>query len=357
MLGTIAGLLVGTSLTSGLLIAGVGLAAPFFLKEGLKNDPNNPGKLSLFTEIEQGRSKLIMRGGRVDDVLHGEMTSPSYSGIGFWDWYKDLCWRVTGYHVVVPFFQKVYTYNLPRYRVRDEKGRKVFLPVSEGQEGYRSDHFRTQPTTWYFDFAGVDVERMSFDVTGSVQYYIDRGKVREAAFQADAWNVLLDQALNSVIRGYVRDLLVDDVLGRTSKDIWDDSKDSSKKSSTRMQGSLLTRLLKYELKGLNLKLADLGIIILKVDLNDFSFSEGSDPQTIKRLQEAVVKKQEARGRSLEGQGEAERISKVNKALAEQPELAQMQLDTDAFVRAAEKGSVLDALLAALTKSQLKGKDK
>jgi regulator of protease activity HflC (stomatin/prohibitin superfamily) len=357
MIGTIAGMLVGTALTSGVLIGSVGLAAPFFLKEQLKNDPDKPEKLALFTEIEQGRSKLIMRGGRVDDILHGEMDSPSYSGIGFWDWYKDLCWRVTGYHVVVPFFQKVYTYNLPRYRVRDEKGRKVFLPVSEGQEGYRSDHFRTQPTTWNFDFAGVDVERISFDVTGSVQYFIDKEKIRVAAFQADAWNILLDQALNSVIRGYVRGLLVDDILGRTSKDIWDDTRDTTKKASGAMQDDLLQQLKAYVLKlpGGDLTLADLGIVVLKVDLNDFGFSEGSDPQTIKRLQEAVVKKQEARGRSLEGQGEAERISKVNKALAENPDLAALQLETDALVRASKEGSILDALLTALTKNQLKGK--
>lgn len=327
------------------------LIAPLF-KEQLTNDPQYPQKGALFTIVEPSRAKLIMRGGNVVNVVRGDRHKETFpptladSANVLWWFYKLYVYHFFGMHVIgIPTIQYIHTYKLPRYRMREENGKKIFTPVEPYDAGYRTDHIRNDLTTWYFQFAGAEIGTVSFTIQGSVQIQVNPGREPEALFETDAWNVLLDQALNSVIRGVVRsEVTIDQVIGIVARKIWDDEPDPGRAIYGQVQQKILDALLLYKILGQTLKEV-IGLEIVRVDIIDFI--PELTPEELASLRAPALKRQIARGRALEGQGEAAYL----KEIGEYKDLSGATIWADAMKKSAAAGQ-MDALAAALLKKML-----
>ncbi len=327
------------------------LLAPFF-KGKLMNHPRYPGKFALFTKVEPNHAKIRMRGGRAISIIRGvhENVPVTWSSNILWSLYQRYVYWLIGMHVIgIPLIQTIYTYKLPRYRTVEIDGKKEFRVVEEGDNGFRTDHVRNELTTWYFQFSGAEVDTVPVTVKGSVQIRIREGRENDALFKTDSWNVLLDQALNGVIRSVIRtEITLDQLIGAVDRDIWkDNEKDRDNETYESVRNLIQKRLLEYEIKGE--LLADLiGLEIARVDIIDFS--PDLTPERLAELSAPALERQAARARAIAGQGEAEYQSKVLQAISENenPELAIENLKAEAFVKAAKAGS-LDALAAGLLK--------
>ena len=119
-------------------LAALGLVSVLY-KDRFAHDPNRPKKLAWMVKVSQNRSVVINRGGRPTHVLRGDEGPASSSALfGLWMVYKIYVMKVTGYHVYFPFFTEPTIYDLPRYNVREEGGKKVFDVVNENSAGYRA---------------------------------------------------------------------------------------------------------------------------------------------------------------------------------------------------------------------------
>lgn len=262
---------------------------------------------------------------------------------------------MTQLHVYVPFFTEPKTYDLPRYRVVEKGGKKDYVPVEQGSKGYRSNHIRTAPFTWHFEFAGAEIQTVPFTIKGSCQVLIKRDRIEEALYKTESWNVLLDQALNSVTRAVVRGgITIDMVLGSIKKSIWDDEEADAEELIKDalyqvVAKAIFTRVLEYHFENADggdfadATLASLGIIILRIDITDFE-DEMTDAERVD-LRSAVIGRQKGRARDLVGQGIAQEQKHMLEVL-ENHDLAEAILSNRALVDAAKEGK-LDALLAAL----------
>lgn len=372
ILAGVSGLAAGTSLFA--------LSTVLF-KNALKHDPDNPSKIAWFIEVQKNRSVVIQRGGRPTHVLRGDETP--VGGWSPWRWYKQYVMKVTGFHVYFPFFTGPTVYDLPHYRVYEEGGKKVFNVVKAGEKGYRSNHVRTEKTTWYFEFSGAEIEKVRFTIKGSVQIRITKGKEVDALYATDSWNVLLDQALNSVIRGVVRrDLTLDMVIGGVENSLWDQPQNVHNPYGF-VATAITQQLELYEIDKQTLK--QIGIEILKVDIIDFEDSLTDDERA--QLRKATVAKEDARAIELKSHAEAAAIK--NRATADayrikttgeaeaaaikakgeataaaqemqaevhknSPELAHAIIHADALRAFANSGgSIIDAVAATFVKNQEK----
>jgi len=381
---------IGALLGTTILVGALPYLAPIFLQEPLKNDPDWERKPAVFVEVQKGRSKLIIRGGKSSalTVIRGNDDKP-YILPDDPEWlksYKQYVWDKAGLHVINPFLDRVYSYGLTRYEVENgqgkDAGRKIFDPVVD-----RSDHVRTDPVTWYMNFAGVETETVAITVKASAQIRIVPGMEEQALFGTDAWHVLLDQATNRIARGVCRSsATIDKIIGRVGSDISKTKRSSSRdynkinqaildgvrnytieKSVTNVDGKVVLNADGTEQKEV-LKLIDFGIDVMSFDIIDFE--PELTPEELKDLRSAAIAMQTARAAVLKAQGDAEAArlkgvadaevrrligaadaeakQKIAEALALNPEMADAQLTADALVAMTKDGK-LDAALAAVIK--------
>jgi len=348
----------------GTAIAGIIVAIVLFLlispllKEQLLHDPNDPKKLGMFVQVGTGRAVAIDWGGNYADHIDGDDKGPKESTalFGLWMLYKQYVWRQLQLHVYVPFFTEPKTYDLPRYDVIEKDGKRVYEVVGKDNPRYRSNHVRTAPFTWSFEFAGTDIQTVPYTIKGSAQVVIDKTKVKEVLYLTESWNVLLDQALNSVTRSVVRaKVTIDMVIGAVEKNLWTDDAPSEKNTDgvTSLVAELVYQgLMKYRFDDqiggefAGKKLADLGIKILKIDITDFE-DELTEVERLD-LRSSVLGRQKGRARDLQGQGiakEQEHMAAVLQSL--DPDLRESILKNRAFVDAVNKGGSAETLIAAL----------
>lgn len=345
-------------------LAGVVLAIVIFLavspllKDKLLHNPDHPEKLGMFLQVGTGRSIGIDFGGNYYYDINGDQNGPVSSSalLGLWMLYKQYIWNILHLHVYVPFFTEPKSYNLPRYNVKEKDGKRIYEVVGENDPGYRSNHVRTAPFTWNFEFAGVDIQTVPYEVTGSAQVMIDKTKVREALYLTESWNVLLDQALNSVTRSVVRSkVTIDMVIGVIEKDLWSDSKSEKEIEedfTVQVADLIYKEMMNYKFdetiggEFAGKKLSDLGIIILRIDITDFE-DELTEAERIE-LRSSVLGRQKGRARDLVGQGVANEQKHISNVLAElKPELSDSILKNRALVDAVSKGGSVETLLTAL----------
>ena len=310
-------------------------------------------KVSLFIQVDKGRASVIEMGGRPIRVIQGgEIPSFTLAFVGLWWTYQLIVYKTIGLYVFIPFFTNPKIYPLPRYKAEEGEGHKVYRAIKDTDPNYWSDHVRTAITTWILHFKGVDVQKVSFTVDGSIQYHIDRDKVEESLYLTDAWNVLLDQVSNTLIRGILRkEMTLDELLGSLPQELWQ----SQEVPETDTLGEKLSQAVKKALDDYNFTyegkvyyLRDLGIIILKVDFTDFK-DELTDDQRAQLLA-GVFGREEGRGISLRGQGVAEGQQKQLAAVEGAGKLAPEVIKADALVRASGAG-ILNAAVAAFIQKQ------
>ncbi len=368
------------------VIAGVVIFAllSVFYKDWFAHDPNKPYKLAWLVKVPKARSVVIHRGGRPTHVLRGDEGPVSSKALfGLWMVYKRYVMAVTGYHVYVPYFFGPTVYALPRYEVREKDGKKEFYVIDEESPRYWSNHVRTELTTWYFEFAGAEIQKIPFTVKGSVQIRIIKGREIDALYKTDSWNVLLDQALNATIRSVVRkDMTLDMVLGGVQNQLWKHAQnraDAYEFASARIKEQLDA----YSIERITLE--DLGIEVKKVDIIDFE--DELSPEEKPQLRLAVLQQEAAKGLELTGRAEAANIERKGRAQAkvialqgdaeakairargaadaeaqrklveahkDHPKLASDIIQADALRAFAQKeGGLLDAVLAAFLKKERK----
>lgn len=339
------------------ILIGVFLASLGFIlqKEKLTFKAFEPTKVSLFIQVDKGRAAVIEMGGRPIRVIQGgQMPSFTLTAVGLWWAYQLIVYKTIGLYVFIPFFTNPKTYPLPRYEMEEGDGHKVYRAIKAADPNFRSDHVRTAITTWGFHLKGVDVQKVPFTVDGSVQYHIDRNKVEESLYLTDAWNVLLDQAINTLVRSILRkQITLDELLGSLPKDIWE----TDEVVETDTLGEKLAQIVKvalddykFEFEGKDYHLRDLGIIVLKVDFTDFK--DELEPAQRAQLLAGVLGREEGRGLSLKGQGVGESQQKQLAAVEGAGKLGPQVIAADALVRASGAGN-LNALLAALIQNQMK----
>lgn len=335
------------------------LAISPLLKNKLMHDPNK-NRLGLFVEVGTGRAIAIDYGGNYYYAIRGgnsvENEGPVESDafFGLWMLYKQYIWWTLQLHVYVPFFTVPKTYNLPRYDVIERGGKRVYEVIDKDSKRYRSNHVRTAPFTWNFEYAGAEIQTVPFVIKGSAQVRIDETRIIEAMYLTQSWNVLLDQALNSTIRSVVRsEITLDMVIGSISQDIWD-KEVPDEKAGRLIAKLIIQRLHEYEFEEVRgddaferKKLADLGLIIFKVDITDFEY-DGLSESEMTSLRAAVLGRQAGRATDQEGQGTAAAQRKIVEALKDNPDMAKLISGNEALVRAAEAGHI-DALLTTLIK--------
>lgn len=359
-------------------IAGVPAGVTIFLlvspllKERLLHDPDSPDKLGMFVEVGTGRSVAIDYGNSFYVAIDGDQNGPypidsetSSLLSRLWMLYRSYIWWATKLHVYVPFFTEPKTYDLfPRYKPVTIDGKRDYVPVEKSDSGYRSNHVRTSPFTWIFKYTGIDLQTIPFTVVGSVQVLIDKTKVKEALYVAESWNILLDQAIYSVIRAIVLSKLnIDMVLGTVSKELWANQSNASETEAyTDMVAKLIFEgLMEYRFKkpivvdGEEIaepSLADLGIKGLRVDITDFKDELTEDERA--KLRSPVLGRQEGRARDLNAQGIAQEQRHMADVLKElDPDLRESILSNRALVDAVSKGGTIETLLTSLTKKFLK----
>lgn len=335
------------------------LIAPLALKDELKNDPNLPKKLALFTEVEPGRAKIKMRGGRAVGVIRGRQEEDKdkleWSHNLLWALYQRYVYRIAGLFVIgVPYFQTIYTYALPHYRVSEEGGKKKYVKVHPNEEGYRSDHLRNELSTWYFMFSGAEVDTIPMTVQGSLQIRIAEGRECDAVFKSDSWNILLEQATTSVFRGIMRSKIsLDQIIGKVDRDIWKDSPQTETYETVR-------KLAWEALKSYTIQTTEgektleelVGLIIARVDIIDFA--PDLEGEELAKLSAPAFSRQSSRARAIAGQGEAEYQEKVLTSVDKFKDLSKDGIWADALVKASKEGS-LDALAAGLLKNVVQKK--
>ncbi len=356
MLAVIGGLLLGMVLL-GFATLGVLAVLPLF-KAQLLDNPNDPNRIALFTAPEPGWSIIIMRESRIEHIIHGKEKDEKTIEIGetfqngFLKAYDKYAFLFGLRLVGIPGIHQVRSYDLPRSRRVEVGGKLEYQAVTKEDPSRRSNHFRTQLTPWFNEFKGVDIEGIPFDVKCATNYRLDKGMIPEVAFGVESWNTLLDQALNSVARGTLREKIsLDDAIGGISQDIWKENVGNATQTDDVVQNIILDRLLSYRLKvkgkSEGKTLAQMGIIIEGFEILDFA-PEELTPEELVKLRSPALARRTAQARVMEGKAEAEFQDQVLAVLAKHPELAAINVNAEAFVKAAKAGT-LDALAAGLLK--------
>ncbi len=344
------------------------LLAPLY-KEQLKHDPNEDNAVRTLIEVEPGRHSVIMQGGRPrhiieggmigkksisgDEEVTGDVPEASESWFLSWYWWQWYMYKTTGYHAYFPFFTKPYTYELPRYALQDdaESGERKYVFKRD-----RSNHVRVETTTWYFEYRGVEVQKVPFTVRGSVQFRIVPGCVKMALFGVDSWNILLDQALNGAIRNFLRGkVTLDDILGVTPAELW------AKKETPDIDFNAIAHGIRNQLDAYQIdikgtddstprNLLQLGINIQRVEIVDFSDELPKEERA--RFFAAVIGREEGRAIHLRGQGTAKAEAELLAAHKDGGEVSETIIKSRALVDAAKGSDILAALAAGFARKQI-----
>ncbi len=331
--------------------------APFF-KSLLLNDPDNPNKLALFTAPEPGRSSIIMRGNRIEHPVHGKeygegLTEAEQFKNKYLRAYDAYVFKFFGIRLIgVPGIHSVPSKILPRYKKVEVGVRYEYLPVQPTDKGYRTDHLRTQVSTWLSVFPSIDIEGIPFTVVCGTNVRCDKSKIPTLWFGTEAWNVLLDQALYSVARGTIlEEATLDDAVGGVSRDVWKEhigNETLPERGSRSIIQKIFDALMAYKLKRGD-TLAVLGIEIESFEIIDY-IPELTKEELVQFHAPAIARRL-AQARELEGKGDRKYHEEVLAGLATQKDIATAQVNAEAFVKAT-KGGQIDSLLTALTKKIL-----
>ena len=317
-------------------------------KQWLIDDPNNPHKVALFANPIPGVTHVKMRNGRVIGYIRGG-EKPQYGFIlNPWSWYQWYCYQFGLYLIGIPLLQTLYNYELPRLIthpvIENGKKRDVFDPFTD-----RSNHVRTKMFTFRFVVSGAEVETVPVRVEGSVQARITPRGEYKALFETDQWNVLLTQAVNSVIPGLVKSgVSLNDIIGSVTKGLWDapvGGTDTNKNVSEAIFRAILAY--KVEIDGKPQTLKEIASIeVLSTDITNFIL-EISDEEE-REIRAGVVGRQKGRGIDLAGQGNAAAQKASLDVIKDAGDAGLEVARNRAFVQAAEAGTV-DAILAGLMK--------
>jgi len=352
IIGSVLGLILFVAMAIFALLATLAVL-PLF-KKVLMQDPNVKGLIAVFTAPKPGQASIIMRGGRVEHDIHGDTKNIAEGNDKtFGNWflraYDKYSFMFGIRFIGIPGIHSVYTQDLPRYRKIEEGGKLTYVAVKTDDPSRRTDHFRTQLTPWFNEFGSVDIEGVPFDVKCATNYRLDPKKINEVAFGIESWNVLLDQTLNAVVRSTIREFVsIDEAIGKISTDIFIDNIGTRASREKEVQGAILKRLLSYRLKDGGVTLTEMGIIIEGFEILDFAPESLTEAELIK-LRSPALARRAAQGRVMEGKAEAAYQAEILEVLSKHPELAKVNVNAEAFVRAAKAGT-LDALAAALLKN-------
>lgn len=330
------------------------LILPLF-RSIFENNPNEPERPAIFTEVLPEREKLVMRGGRpVRSLIGGDNGAPArhnprtnHDDFLPWFWYRQYVYNAFGLHCTgFPPFQEVYRYRLPRRKFQ-RVDNVITLPEVEDW----SDHVRYGHTTWYFQLDGCEVEGVPFAVQGSVVFNIIEGEIEKALFKTDAWNVALDQAI-ATLRGVIRaELHLDRLIGRVFESIWEiqQQDDQHREVYGMIERRFHEVLTTYQMERGDIQSTlknRVAVKVTQVNIIDF-IPQVTDEQKAELMAPALAR-QAARGRALAGAGEARYQEQVLAAAEKFRDLARENVWAEAIVKAS-KGGALDALLAALLK--------
>jgi hypothetical protein len=367
-------LIVAGGLMGFLLGPVVILAISPLYKEQLKHNPNSK-RIGLFIEVQQGRSVVIVKGGKPLYVVEGGRHAPERKEAKFllWYWYQSYIFYMTGLHAYVPFFTVPHVYGVPRWTL-NRHGVQGYKLIGEGDDGFWSNHVRTEPTTWHFVFTGVDIQKVSFTIKGSAVIRIVPDMEIDALFDIDSWSELLNQALESTIRNYMRaNVSLDTILGSVSKELWAESEKSMHMDDIAQKIKDLLREFKVSNHGLkkakegedveldekgevkrvfdlesSRKLIEFGIDIQRVDLRDFECESEAERA---KFTAAATGREEGRRRSLEGQGIAEAEEKLL-GVHDGSEASLEIIKQRGFVDAVRGSNVIDTAIGAFAKKQI-----
>jgi len=342
------------------IIFGFLLASPL-LKKHLLFNPDFPNRLKLFVEVGNNREVAIMKGGNFDYYINDthKKPIPSFAFFGLWWLFKMYIWITIKVHVYPTFFKEPNSYDLhPRMKLKTIDGKKRFVPIQEGEKGYRSHHVRTGPFTWLFEITGCDVQGIPFTFRGSSQVYIQRGMSETALFLTESWNLLLDQAITSTVQRLAKDTIsLSMVIGSISQELWDDGRNETSGTNANISQSIFKELMDYEFEApaieeggpdRKLKLAGFGIQVKKVDLYDME-PEITPAETV-QMRSPIISQRMGRAADLTGQGEAKALASIANVIALIPEEHRAEfIKSRAFVDAVKAGGVEVTLMTALVK--------
>jgi hypothetical protein len=325
-------------------------------KEWLIDDPNKEHKLALFANPEPGETNVKMRNGRVMGFIRGGET-PEYGVFLYpWTWDQFYCYQFGLYLIGIPGLQTLYSYWLPRLISHEEIEAGVKHEVFE-QKKDKSNHVRTRMFTFYFVVSGAEIETVPVRVEGSLQARITPGGEYKALFNTQEWNVLLTQAVNSVIPGILKSTVtLSDIIGSIPQNLWGtpaSTLDVNKDVSNTIFEALLAYTVKIGTERYTLKQIA-SIEPMSVDVTNF-IPEISDEE-LRQLRSPIIGRQQGRARDLEGQGVAAAQKASVEVIQEAGPTGLAVLEADAFVRASEAGKV-DALLAGLVNKFMPTKPK
>lgn len=363
-----------TAVLAGVVMAPVAMliAAPLFFKEQFKHDParksdsERPEKIGMFIEVQQGRSAVIVKGGKPLYVIEGGKHEPEEDEAVLYVWYlfQKYCFNLTGYHAYIPYFHKPHVYGVPHYAL-NRHNIPGYQLIGEGDAGYWSNHVRTEPTTWHFVFTGVDIQKVQFTIKGSALIRIVPGMEIPALFDIDSWSELLNQALESTIRNYMRAMVsLDEILGRVSQNLWDESSEAT--HMDKIAKEIKDNLRDYKVTNRSLKevppeggkpsfdasstkkLIEFGIDIQRLDLRDFDCESAEERA---KFAAAAIGREEGRRKSLEGQGIAEAEEKLL-AVHDGGEASLAIIKNRGFVDAVKGSNVVETVLGALARKNM-----
>ncbi len=335
------------------------IVSPIF-KDVLLHNPDYPGRIGMYVKVGTSRNVSIDFGNTFYYSIDGDDYERRPVPAHFLPWYlyKQYIMLTTRYHVYLPFLTEPKSYDLtPRRRLAsDDGGKVVYELIREGDKGFRSNHVRTAPTTWLFRYGGAEIEKLPFAIQGSLQISINKNKVRDALYLTESWNVLLNQALNSVIVAVVRtEINIDMVLGKISQNLWDEP---PKKSNLYgfVAKLIYEALMDYHFSDkagdehAGKTLADLAITIYRVDITDID--DELSPQERTGLRASTLGREQGRARHLNDQGIALGQESMLEVLKDNTDLAKDLLKSRAYVDALEKANTLEALFASLIQKNL-----
>lgn len=348
----VSGLPVFGAVLLGLLIALIiaALATPLYI--GLLVNQQQPGKKSgfhLFTYIEHGQAKIVVRGERVvrmimDSSSHRFKREGGVRSAAHWEieesedgenpltgihpfimpWAKYV-FRITGavFTGIYPF-QRVREYQLERTKISRKEDNVADTENSAGGTSSEtesnlilkiktdiSDHYRTRVFLYPIHVVGAETkDKIPLEVIGVIKAHTTNPYL--SGFGIDEWDQLLVNLSTDAINTTTRTLSVDDVLTAENAD---DAKRVSKAVTAITDD---TRVGGIEIDGF--------------DTNDIK--PILSPENLSKLQAEALAKQVGKATVIDGKSRAEAQNAINKVMKKGGPEAVQTMQNEALVNAA-----------------------
>ncbi len=355
ILGTLTGLFI--------IVALIGLAAPLYIGMGLLvNKPNqdekknSPSEFHLFTFIETGQVKIVVRGETVVRMIMDTAGKRFAAGIQvnpqlpeYWevidatnhddeDPIKRVFWllrpwawyvfRTTGaiFTGVYPF-QKVREYPLERTKLsRDEKeGNEKSNLVLAVKEDY-SDHLRIRQFLYPMHITGAETrDKIPLNIIGTAKLRVTNP--HKATFSTDRWDHLLVNLITDAINTITKALSIDEVLTFDPEKNAKAGEEDAKKLRKPINEAVLT--IKHDT-------VEYGVQIDGFDVSEINPDLPSDE--LAQLRAQAIATQNAKATTIDGKARAQVLRDMNEANAAGGDSAIASLQTEGLVRAAEAAS-------------------